>query len=322
MRRLAVLAILVACGEDDIGIDSYRDELIDAQCSYLLRCGLFASSADCRGYFGPRFLDDPNPEAAVAAGKVEYDGAAARHCADAVASASCDGTSETARVPDESCQRIFKGSTPAGESCTFSYECESQSCLMSSCTMACCTGTCGPPRTPAPIGQSCANVACAAGGYCHTDGTCHELLPGGAICDAGDQCVYGLGCFTQGATGVCTAMPKLGEPCPDYQCRDVGAVCSTGMCKPAGLPGSTCAADNDCSSYYMCGADQRCRPYATRGEACSFLCSDNSWCSNGLCVEQKQNGSPCLRNDECVTYFCQRFSGAVTGNCADIPVCF
>ena len=61
-----------------------------ARCERLTRCGLFADEGSCTDYFW--VLSDPGLAAAVAAHEVEYDGAVAELCVEALAAQSCDLT--------------------------------------------------------------------------------------------------------------------------------------------------------------------------------------------------------------------------------------
>ena len=290
MRRSLVLVFLVACGGVDIG--DYRGAALDAECDYLVKCGLFPDSASCKAQFGPLLLDNPSVEAAVDAGKLDYDGDAADDCFDALSSASCsrDAVSSTA------CDHIFTGKIPDGGACAFEEECVSGNCVLSDCTMACCPGTCAPTRPVPGIGQPC-TFECVDDAYCGSDSTCQATLPKGAACDDTQACSRGLYCAGRTTTtaGTCSTLPKTGEPCTTT-CDDIGDRCNAGTCTPLGLPGASCMTDNDCSFFYACDATMHCaaEPDPMR----------------------QPNGSMCTSSVDCQSHYC--------GNdnlCSDVPLC-
>jgi hypothetical protein len=323
MRWLA-LVVLVGCG-GGLDFDDYAAAADDARCTYLVRCGLFPDQAACRAYLERRRLEPRSLAAAIDAGKTRYDGEAAEACLAALASASCSAAHEPGE-PDV-CDAIFTGTGGDGAACAFDAECASNRCVVPACGMACCLGTCGPPRTPAAIGQSCASTACEAGTFCNVDQQCQALLGPGAACDDSSQCAYGLGCAGTllDAIGTCKVLPALGQPCPELVCGDIGAVCSAGgTCVAAGLPGDPCASAADCSFYYTCDGAQ-CVAYPTRGQSCTSLCSDDSWCDRpstepGTCAAPKPDGSACQLSSECQSRYCDR--SGTTGTCIVPPLCF
>jgi hypothetical protein len=324
MVRSLALAVLVtsaaACSPDDgIALSDYNSVALAARCDYYVRCGSFPDADACRAYFERDAIDSPNIEAAIAAGKTRYDGAAAADCFASLDLASCDQTTRSARIPDPSCKRIFVGTGKQGDSCGFSTECESNVCLIPDCPDACCLGQCGAPRPDAALGESCAQSGCVDDAYCATaDSICKPLLPAGASCTLPSECDYGMSCVLTEANGpVCMRLPHVGEPCPDGACAEMGVMCSSSrMCIPAGLPGDPCTAATDCSTFYGCNtATLQCSPLPSRGEACTFNCGDDSWCNSGTCDAPKPNGATCQRNNECITNYC------LFGTCMDVPLC-
>jgi hypothetical protein len=310
--RLSWLLVLAACG-GGVAFDDFDRERIEAQCEYLVRCEAMASMSDCRAFFARTAIDNPNPGAALEAGKLRYDEHAARACLDAIANLSCDSTEQTA-AELAPCSDVLTGTGKAGSACAFDGECESDSCVVQSCPMACCTGSCGPPRSSPGVGQPCVAL-CADGAYCGADSVCHALQPAGAACNDLEPCAQGLYCAGAATTGSgsCTPLPKRGQPC-ETACAHIADVCIAGTCVAAGLPGAACMASAECSSYYTC-TDGQCASYPTRGMTCTGRCSDESWCSGETCIEQKANGEPCTYNDECRTHYCS------SGNCGDVPLC-
>lgn len=317
MRCLAVLALLAGCS-GGIDMADYRDAVRDAACRYYKRCGAVASDADCRAFFDRLALDDPNPAAAVDMNKLAYAADAAQSCVDAYGKLSCDSTQLTRHELDV-CNEVFTGLVKTGSPCGFSTECESGACAKQSCQMACCLGTCVEPTPEPDIGQPC-TFACKGDAYCGADSICHERLPQGAAC-SDEVCAYGLYCrgLTSTTSGACAPIPHLGEPC-ETECAELGSVCA-GTCVAAGLLGDSCAA-SACSFFYECSA-QQCVALPTGGMPCTGACADGFFCQVGTvsstCVEQLGSGGACMRNDQCLTHYCERIGA--TGTCADVPVC-
>jgi hypothetical protein len=315
MRRLAVFALIVGCGPS-IDFAEFPDALLDARCEYLHRCGVVAKPSDCRAFHDHLAIDNPSPQAAYDAGKLQFHPDTAQACLDAYASLPCDATEQDPDALDV-CARAITGVLGIGEACAFDRECASENCDLAPCTSACCTGTCTAPTRLPGVGEPC-TALCADDAYCGADDICHAPLPPGAACNF-EPCVAGYYCKGQTATtsGTCSPYPHLGEPC-ETACAEVNATCYNGTCIEYALLGDACISDAQCSGYYQCSSMQ-CALMPTRGMGCSTACSDDSWCENGVCVAQKANGSTCLRNDECLTHFCQRVGTG--GTCTDVPLC-
>lgn len=292
-RSLVVLVLLAACG-DSIDLGDYRQAGIDARCEYLTRCGLWTTVAACQEYYERITLDNPNPQAAVDAGKLQYDGDAARTCFDALESAACTRTADT----NDACTHVFTGTIPDGGMCAFDAECVSAHCVVPDCTMACCQGACAPPRPLPGIGQAC-TFECVEGAYCAADSTCHSVLPQGAACNDPLACDADLYCagIDTGSSGVCSALPKTGEPCTSI-CADIGDRCTAMTCVPLGLPGDPCSDDGQCSFYYRC-------------DTTAMKCAERPM------DPLVPNGSTCTSGTLCQSTYCD----SIYHVCADVPVC-
>src|SRR5262245_57360944 len=156
MRRALAAALVAAlgCGDDgpSIPLAELHTESVHAQCEYLVRCGLFTDPDTCTAYF--RVPDERSLLAAIEAGKIRYDGAAAKRCQDTIAAGSCDLTSRDARVRP-ACDAMFRGTLRAGAACGMDLECESGDCDLPSCPLdTCCPGTCVAIERR-PIGEPC-----------------------------------------------------------------------------------------------------------------------------------------------------------------------
>ena len=200
LGRVAVLGV-VACGGGhvsqfgrvplgDVGMD-YKL----AVCEYETRCGKSPDVASCLGAnLGIEFRVDDATAGAIAAGKVLYDGTKYGQCLDAIATQSCDRTSESARLFPDACHESVVGTVHADGVCALNSECISQQCRITApCTMACCTGTCYGDTAPiydVAIGKPCisgpAPITCAAGAYCNDLGVCAALQRSGTTCSGDD----------------------------------------------------------------------------------------------------------------------------------------
>jgi hypothetical protein len=330
MRRAPaylVLAVsLAACsgGGGGIALADLQTKSLDARCSFLVRCGLFADADSCHKFF--IITDDPSAQAAVDMHKSNYDGGNAKACLDAIAAASCDQTQQDSREQPEPCKHIFTGTGAMGDACAFDAECSSNNCVIpTTATGACPQGMCGAEVPLAKVGESCNMVDCEPGLFCNAQTTCANLVASGGACDFSSDCDYGLGCV--GATGAatCKALPLIGSACPDMQCAEIGANCNAQMtCVALGLPGDPCMGDGDCTFFGHCDTTMsKCADFPTRGMPCDSICSDDSWCqipmgmTMGTCAAPQANGATCTGNDQCTTHFCN----GSPGTCADPAVC-
>jgi hypothetical protein len=316
MRRLAVFALISGCS-GGIDYDHFADTLIDARCTYFVRCGLVANGTECTAFYQRVATENPSTNAAIDAGKLVYHADVAQDCLDAYAALSCDSTQQPVGALDI-CNNILTGTVAMGGACAFDQECESDNCVVPSCTAACCTGTCGAPSALPSVGQPC-TAFCAGDAYCGADSICHAPLADGAACMT-EPCAYGLYCAGRTATlpGRCKPLPHLGEAC-EGACAEVGAICDAGTCVGVGVRGDPCTADAQCSQFYQCAGSQ-CALLPTLGMPCRTTCYEAAYCDGTTCIAQKPNGASCLRGDECDTHYCER--GEAAGTCSDLPVCF
>jgi len=321
------LAALVSAGCDDapsITLEDRYAEQLRARCDYLVRCGLFASGETCSAYF--RFPDERQLLAAVAAGKIRYDGVKARACQTALAALSCDQSSREARVIP-ACDGVFTGKVRDGDMCSFDEECASSRCNEAACPMdTCCAGTCLPTQTRVAVGGSCeTDAGCVVDAYCAKDRTCHALAKLGQTCTRDAECDYGLGCIgaDELMDGNCRAMPLLGEPCPYMRCAEIGARCdATRTCVAVGLPGTPCAGPDECSIYTRCDTSAgRCLESPVLGMPCTGFCAGEAWCdlTTSTCIPPLENTTPCTSDNQCASLFCDE--GVVFDQCLDRPVC-
>jgi hypothetical protein len=303
MRSLAVAMMLVGCGG---GIDAkdYASQLRDANCELRTRCGQFPDVASCEAYFP--IGDDSGLRTAIDRGVVHYDGDKAQECINDLANSPCDQTSMEARNLPDACAQAVTGTIAVGATCTENAECESAACSLPSCGEACCTGMCVGPPVESELGGPCATVECEDGLVCDNTKTCVNLYAAGTPCLLSSDCAYGLACA--GEPGICKPAPKLGEPCPDLICAELGTYCSaSGTCTALGLPGTACTDSTTCSSFYPCNITLgHCQANPIVGEHCNGLCSDGSFCDSATatCTTPLANGAECSSDLACESRDC------------------
>lgn len=339
MRTLMAVfvTLFAACGSGSVALDDYLDEIRDARCRYLVKCGEIEDLETCRkvnvgGLGGPVALPvlDASIRAAVDSGAIEYDGESVRACLEAFATRSCDGTSRSNRAVPDACLAAFTGTLHDGAACALDAECISLRCEIdrSACDVACCTGTCAGDVAPAraKLGESCQATRCEDALFCD-EGTamCVALKRQGGFCAVDAECDFGLYCS---AAGECTAgLPALGEPCTGA-CRDDGTTCSPAsrVCVAVALAGQACSMSADCSPIYYCDATKRCSAGPGLGEPCTVAqrCGDDrAFCdapvgeAMGTCALPKADGSPCQLDAHCESQHCD----PMVLTCGPEPVC-
>ena len=319
MRRLVVVVIacLAAACTSDLTPESYGAAVRDATCDLRVRCGQFTDRDSCAAYFPAG--DGANLAADVKAGTTKFDANKAEECVNDIRNTPCDGTSQEARITPAACDAAITGTGLAGDMCFTNDECQSGACaaLDPACSGTCCMGSCAAAQAPADLGEPCATRQCKPTLTCSNAKMCVELFTDGMPCDDGTQCAFGLGCV--GTPGICHALPKIGELCPDGQCAESGATCNSGVCKAVGLTGASCATLADCSLYYPCNSGTlQCQPWPKTGDACTALCSDGSFCDSTTftCTAPLANGSACKNDDQCQSTYCDD-----SMLCADVQVC-
>lgn len=326
-RVLAVTAVVSAgCGDNgpSIALDDLYAESLRARCEHMVGCGLFATLDTCSAYF--RIPNEAELHAAIAAGKIRYDGAKAHECYTAVAAVTCDATSREARVAP-GCDEVFAGRVEDGDSCGFDEECGSGRCDLPTCQFdMCCPGTCLPTETRAALDEPCeTDAGCAVDTFCGKDLRCHPLAKVGETCTRDAECDYHLGCIgaTELQAGNCRAMPLLGERCSYLRCAEDGAYCDASKtCAPVGLPGAPCTSSAECSVFASCDLGTGlCIDTPTLGMPCVDSCAGESWCNldTGTCAAPLENTTPCTSDNQCESLFCDE--GVAFDSCIDRPVC-
>lgn len=326
---IAAIAIVPACSSASVRLEDFEQAAQEAKCTRLVRCGLFVSAEACDGYFRSPPVSSLGP--AQVAGRLDFDGVAARQCDDALAAEGCDPAARDVRVVPDACWKQFHGRIADGDPCSFDQECASSRCDLPACgDGVCCVGTCGPTRPRGHAGDACDRTSECIDGFCGGDHMCHALGVAQASCTSDEQCDYGLACLQASPSlpGTCGTLPKIGELCPYHRCAGLSATCDASThCIALGLPGAPCSAHGDCSPFAECDmANHVCIELPGLGMRCDVACAGESWCdfevdpTLGTCMEPQPNGTPCDEADKCASQSCK--PGPVFASCEDYPVCF
>lgn len=272
-------------------------------------------------------------QAAIDAGRVNYNSVRVQTCLSDLSAAECADIGG-GHLP-ASCETAMTGTIAVGDDCALNEECEGQAfCRMN----ASCPGTCTAllaAGDPCEQDDQCADgLACGANGMCTTNAT-EGMTCGGAN---GPECTLGLICAgenqDQGISGECVKnadafIGDLGDECS----LTTGTFCKEGLSCVVTLSGTTqtweceaeVAADADCKLAIpdQCPTGQFCTvnpggspPRATgtctdlprAGQDCTEwqnLCVSGSVCdSTGLCQPVNRIGGVCNDDTECASETC------------------
>jgi hypothetical protein len=285
---IVILLCLPACHGGAMGPVAATEigaQLVDAECAYLVRCGLSPDVPTCKAIELP---DATRLDAELKSGKVLYDAQAGGDCLTAVAAQTC-ARSERFRTP-QACDDAFAGTVAADGACVSGDECMSGNCTYTNCpaSMACCPGKCGPVVTIVAPGGDCSAFAtrCTAGNFCHSETSgalvCAPQGAAGAPCLGGSDCVEGLGCVARaGQSPVCGAYAAHGQTCDP-----AGLLCEapTDYCDPT---------TKKCVAQVAAGGDCAATATACLGFA---VCDPTSH----KCVAKHEVGGPCAMEPDCL----------------------
>ncbi|MRG92195.1 hypothetical protein [Polyangium spumosum] len=244
-------ASLVGCGDDTnnttggnntppVALDDLGTRTAEAFCEQVYSCCTMAemdtvfanlmpkptNEAECvqsfKAFYDMSVLADL--KAAVAAGRLEYDGALAASC---FAKVDC-GTLGAA--PDPECENVFAGKVADGGDCANDTECAGATsvCLGDSSMQ---DGKCG---APGAVGAACSFDDECATGYCSfSSNMCEEKKALGEACSGG-------GCkdsYCDFMASVCTARKADGEACTFFdECQSGNCDAMAKTCAPEPAP--------------------------------------------------------------------------------------
>lgn len=272
---------LSACVRDE----KLPERIAKAWCDYLVECGEMASVSDCMDV-NAYIFEDAYLEAAIEAGRIDYNGGKAYRCVRAIKKLKCERGEDVDAI-DEACAGVYAGAVAPDEPCLRSEECVGEASVCAfvpgDCVDACCVGVCRFIPDDVAIGEPCNTGECAEGGYCS-----FSVEMGGVFC---------------------RAEPEVGEPCPDWVCAGEAA-CVQGTCTAPVKRGDPCDFDDRCEGTSFCevsdgGLAGTCRERAKEGEPClsDLAClRERDRCVDGTCQAGAEVGEACSNNYDCVGY--------------------
>lgn len=331
-------------------IDNFASAYYAAICTALFQCptagdngtavALFQNTATCTR-LADRLAGGPVEDliGLVRAGRIRFDGAAARTCLTAL-STTCSFSSGAF---EQTCRGTFTGTQATGAGCWRSEECaqgnwcdhgdstprqcpgtcRAQGAAGVACTTGrqcmgwdtgaadCSAGNCAAVQSGAPVGenQSCGlimgaaptRVPCMSGFVC-AGGMCKRPIMAGAPCTSGDPCAPGTLCVQRigTTTRTCTTGDAVVRSTPGGTCSPNGR--SDFFCNP--LAGLTCNAMNTCELLGDGSMGSRCAP---GGDFNAATCALGLRCdpATSRCVARLASGSACSRGADCLSGACE-----------------
>lgn len=262
----------------------------------------------------------------VAAGRVSFDGEAAKKCLDEMKKidpAKCWGANASAEPVNVEllCATVFKGLVANGDDCYTDDECAAGVCHFGD---GACPGTCVAYRT---VGQSCAEAGeeCAPGLWCNDEDECVARAGENESCE-GSSCADGLVCNAELVCVKPAAPGAAGADCDPSRPCEAGLFCDeneTGKCVARQPAGGECFEGSawgggDCQGRQICtgaglGMDGdisgKCSVPQDVGGPC-VVADENAWyvvsgCYESLlcdpatskCVARPKAGQPCVDLD-------------------------
>lgn len=196
-----VLSAAACGGSDPISLEDLPARLAAVGCEHVYRCcdateqmQQFANfdppptnQAECEATLTALYQSFLIDQAAIDAGRLGYDSAAAGECLDAAAGAACGGAAPTSSA---ACDRVFVGKVAVGGACEDDDECAGE---------ATCDGDPGACVALPALGAACTG-SCVTGAYCDFDtSVCLALQANGTACDFDFECESGF-CDDTGMT--------------------------------------------------------------------------------------------------------------------------
>ena len=153
---------LSACVRDE----KLPERIAKAWCDYLVECGEMASVSDCMDV-NAYIFEDAYLEAAIEAGRIDYNGGKAYRCVRAIKKLKGERGEDVDAI-DEACAGVYAGAVAPDEPCLRSEECVGEASVCAfvpgDCVDACCVGVCRFIPDDVAIGEPCNTGECAEGG--------------------------------------------------------------------------------------------------------------------------------------------------------------
>jgi hypothetical protein len=300
--------------------EQYLAQLPAALCAHSVRCGNIGRSeeASCRSRRPNADPFAPYPgyayDDAMTAGRVAFDGVAARKCLDYYRALRChedgDNTDDF-----RACRRIYRPRVADGGTCQANNECRSGTCNTSGPG---CPGTCAPS-------QGCNRLNCDEDSFCNNRNTqCTPRRGPGTPCDSPtdhEACQAGLVCIG----GVCDVPQQTGGRCATgsgWCAAGLDCDSATGTCRPRLAAESPCQGSDECQDGLVCAIETFpsagfCKPVLDFPSACDpnlstapGICPFHAYCDPNTrrCVERVQPGASCA-SEPCANvnyyYYCE-----------------
>ncbi|HYO74487.1 MAG TPA: hypothetical protein VEU33_51275 [Archangium sp.] len=300
---LAILGLCLAACSSGVAQEDFDAELVGAVCERFVRCGVSPDEDSCKrgqfqGFIGQRGLTARHG-AAIRAGQLRYDAAAAKACLEKIRAGACDVHPMPAQMLTHGvgmsvdCRFLF-GEVEDGEPCHQNGECGARSACTSVGPFSC--GTCQPLRAE---GMSSASPSLCEEGLAYFQSTCREPLKEGESCADSDTsghnpCARGLFCDQD--TRHCKRPTALGEACEWAGTCHWTLTCIDDTCQPPRGKGADCTAKTETTSLFgwsqcqhelFCDADPgapgKCREQLGEGASCRdfWECGQGLYCDGG-----------------------------------------
>jgi hypothetical protein len=316
MRTLMISCLLLsACGDSTshANIHNYADYVrvaVPEFCQLYVRCGIFSASqsGNCQTALAAQVGSQTklyDYDAAIQAGKIAFDGAAASSCLDALSASACDLSGLLSAASNNSCQNVVKGLVPNGGACKSPLECQDGYCEGS--TSPGCAGTC---HAFAATGAACGTgaVTCRRSDIC-TNSICVARAAQGGACASSSDCSDGLFCNNH----ICQTASAEGGPCTGggfaSDCQ-AGLYCdrsvTSPVCKKRIDTGGACTSSGQCRDGLACSTQNVCQTIADVGQSCSTsACAEDASCdATATCKLGGQLGSDCASSSCGLNLYC------------------
>ena len=288
----ALLLVLAGAG-GCVRAEKLDERVARAWCKQKVECSEFP---DVRTCMAVRHSEEESYlDLSIAAGRIDYDGAAARRCVRAIERIPCHrGVDVDALLAP--CAEILRGTIAPDEPCMTSQECVGERSLCGfdpGCGSGCCPGLCRYRPGPFAVGEACAGQQeCEAEAAC-LEGRCAALPGPGAACLEGWRCAAGSYCneWMQ-----CQAIPKQGESCAAVGLCAGTSLCRAGVCAARAETGEACERTSECLRQDNVCDGGRCVAGLAVGASCGEEtrgCVGYAFCREGACVEYKSLGESC-----------------------------